>query len=120
MQRRRDLFGVQDVGYRNEVALVRVRVQARMPPQGDRDLGHLLGRRAVFMHMALRDERVQRRHQRAVRNFELRLGAAAFGHFLDRTRPRAVREQILPGHAQHRRALSRGDGHGSLMNHAAA
>ena len=35
-----------------------------MPPQGDRDLGHLLGRRAVFMHMALRDERVQRRHQR--------------------------------------------------------
>ena len=66
---------------------------------GHRNFSELLRGGAVFMHMPLRHQRIERRHQRAVGHFELRMCAAALGHALHGLGTRTVREQVLSGDA---------------------
>ena len=87
---------------------------------GHRDFGHLFLGSAVFVPVPLRDQRIIRRHQRAVRHFKLRMRCARFGHGLHRRGARLVGQQVLPGHAQHGVALPGGYRHRRVMNHRRA
>ena len=120
VQRRSRHGGVEHVLYGDELALMRIRIHAGVPPHRYGDLRELLRRRAVLVHVTLSNQRIQRGNQRAVRNFELRMCRAAFGHAPDRVGARAVRQQVLSGHAQYRVGLAGRDRKRGLMDHGAA
>jgi hypothetical protein len=72
------------------------------------------------VHVALGDQRIERRHERPVRRLELRMRPARVGHLLHGGAARCVRELVLPGHAQHRVRLPGRDGHRGVMDHRGA
>ena len=59
MQRRRNHARREHVLDRDRIAILRRRIHRRMQPHRHRDLGELLGRGAVVMHVALRDHRIR-------------------------------------------------------------
>jgi hypothetical protein len=120
VQGRGDHAGGEHVGNADGRRLVRERIERRVAANRDRDLGHLLRRGAVFMHVALRDERIQRRHERPVGRLELRMRPAGVCHELHGRTARLVREQVLPRDAEHGLGLSRSDRHRRVMNHRGA
>ena len=101
-------------------SFLRQRIERGVAADRHRHFRHLLRRGAVLVHVALRDERVQRRHQRAIRRLELRVRPTGIRDLLHGGAARMIRELVLPGDAQHRLGLAGRNRHGGVVDHRGA